>query len=188
LKAWACENTVAAYTSDHGNHFKTRSRIQALCQDSCIRIPMAAGPGLGRADRWSAWRSPATLLDAAGIAAGRFQEIQSCRWCSMMRRLAEEVYPNSIITGGAGETPTLKYATAPGWMEGVEIGALWKTSYDLQVPHELRNLVDHEAYGSQAGDARRPGAALKAARFEPVIEEAAVKVPRAAPGGTRRTT
>jgi len=53
--------------------------------------------------------------------------------------------------------------------------------YDLQAdPYELRNLIDHEAYVEvkQVMRARLVRRMLAAGETEPVIEEAAVKVPR----------
>jgi arylsulfatase A-like enzyme len=69
------DNTVVAFTSDHGCHFKTRnSEYKRSCHESSIRIPMALqGPGFDGGGRLRQLVSlidlPPTLLDAAGIAA-----------------------------------------------------------------------------------------------------------------------
>ncbi len=41
------ENTVVLYTSDHGNHFKTRNaEYKRSCHDASLRVPTAlSGPG-----------------------------------------------------------------------------------------------------------------------------------------------
>lgn len=67
------ENTVVVFTSDHGNHFKTRnSEYKRSCHDSSTRVPMAIqGPGFWRGGRVEEMVSlldlPPTLLDACGI-------------------------------------------------------------------------------------------------------------------------
>ncbi|MFF2481938.1 sulfatase-like hydrolase/transferase [Paenibacillus sp. NPDC058071] len=67
------EQTIVLFTSDHGNHFKTRNEeYKRSCHDSSIRVPTAfSGPGFsdGRKLRQlvSLIDLPPTLLDAAGI-------------------------------------------------------------------------------------------------------------------------
>jgi arylsulfatase A-like enzyme len=67
------DNTVVLYTSDHGNHFKTRNaEYKRSCHDASIRVPTAlCGPGFDGGGRISQLVSlvdlPATLLDAAGL-------------------------------------------------------------------------------------------------------------------------
>lgn len=68
------ESTIVLFTSDHGNHFKTRNgEYKRSCHDGCSRIPMAlSGPGFDQGGRLKQLVSlvdmPPTLLDAAGIA------------------------------------------------------------------------------------------------------------------------
>ena len=47
------ENTIVVFTSDHGNHFKTRNgEYKRSCHESSIRIPMAIqGPGFDAGGR-----------------------------------------------------------------------------------------------------------------------------------------
>jgi len=67
------ENTIILFTSDHGNHFKTRNaEYKRSGHDNSIRTPcMLHGPGFqggGQIDRLvSLIDLPPTLLDAAGI-------------------------------------------------------------------------------------------------------------------------
>ncbi len=67
------ENTIVLFTSDHGNHFKTRNaEYKRACHDSCIRVPTAlCGPGFDGGGRVQNLASlvdlPPTLLDAAGL-------------------------------------------------------------------------------------------------------------------------
>ncbi|WP_261381688.1 sulfatase-like hydrolase/transferase [Paenibacillus cremeus] len=67
------DNTIVLFTTDHGNHFKTRNaEYKRSCHESSIRIPMAiTGPGFTARGRFTGLTSlidiPPTLLDAAGI-------------------------------------------------------------------------------------------------------------------------
>ena len=67
------DNTIVVFTTDHGNHFKTRNaEYKRSCHESSIRIPCAiSGPGFeagGQIRQLSNLLDlPPTLLDAAGI-------------------------------------------------------------------------------------------------------------------------
>lgn len=67
------DDTVVLFTSDHGNHFKTRNaEYKRSCHDASIRVPTAiTGPGFTGGGEIQQLVSlvdlPATLLDAAGI-------------------------------------------------------------------------------------------------------------------------
>ena len=67
------DETVVLFTSDHGNHFKTRNdEYKRSCHDASIHVPAAlAGPGFDGGGSVSRLVSlvdlPATLLDAAGV-------------------------------------------------------------------------------------------------------------------------
>ena len=67
------DNTVVLFTSDHGNHFRTRNKeYKRSCHDSSLRVPtLFAGPGFegGGAvkELVSLIDLPPTLLDAARI-------------------------------------------------------------------------------------------------------------------------
>lgn len=68
------DNTVVMYTSDHGNHFKTRNaEYKRSCHEASIRVPtLFTGPGFDGHGPFDGMVSlidlPSTLLDAAGIA------------------------------------------------------------------------------------------------------------------------
>lgn len=67
------ENTIVLFTSDHGNHFKTRNgEFKRSCHDASIRVPAAiTGPGFDGGGELRQLVSlvdlPVTLLDAAGL-------------------------------------------------------------------------------------------------------------------------
>ena len=67
------EDTIILFTSDHGNHFKTRNaEYKRSCHDASVRVPtmLYGGPftGGGRISQLvSLIDLPPTLLDAAGI-------------------------------------------------------------------------------------------------------------------------
>jgi arylsulfatase A-like enzyme len=67
-------NTVVLFTSDHGNHFKTRNpEYKRSLHEASVRVPTAVqGPGFDGggtvAKPFSLIDIPPTLLDAAGIA------------------------------------------------------------------------------------------------------------------------
>ncbi len=67
------ENTIVVFTTDHGNHFKTRnSEYKRSCHESSVRIPCAIGgaafSGGGQVRQLTNLLDlPPTLLDAAGI-------------------------------------------------------------------------------------------------------------------------
>ena len=67
------EETIVLFTSDHGNHFRTRnSEYKRSCHDSSIRVPtVLSGPGFRGGGEVQELVSlidlPPTLLDAAGL-------------------------------------------------------------------------------------------------------------------------
>ena len=67
------ENTVIMFTSDHGNHFKTREgEYKRQCFDSCLRIPLIISGGPFRGGRTftelvSLINLPPTILKLAGL-------------------------------------------------------------------------------------------------------------------------
>lgn len=67
------ENTIVVFTTDHGNHFKTRNtEYKRSCHESSIRIPCAiSGPGFKAGGQIQQLVNlvdlPPTLLDAASI-------------------------------------------------------------------------------------------------------------------------
>ena len=80
------DDTIILFTSDHGNHFKTRNaEYKRSCHDASVRLPTllhgGAFTGGGRiAQMVSLVDLPPTLLDAAGIP------VPSCRcWLEMTK-------------------------------------------------------------------------------------------------------
>ena len=68
------DNTIVLFTTDHGNHFKTRNdEYKRSCHEASIRVPtMLTGPGFNGGGQIRELVSlidlPPTLLDSAGIA------------------------------------------------------------------------------------------------------------------------
>ncbi|HEX2134235.1 MAG TPA: sulfatase-like hydrolase/transferase [Actinophytocola sp.] len=133
------DNTVVAYTSDHGCHFRTRNdEYKRSCHDGSIRVPLAfCGPGFdggGRVDApVSTLDLAPTLLDAAGLPVP--EEMQGR---SLLRgdRAEESFIQVSESEVGRGiRTPRWKYyVVAPDVDPWVEPGA------DRYVEHELYDL------------------------------------------------
>ncbi len=122
------ENTIIVYTSDHGNHFKTRNaEYKRACQDSCIRVPMAwQGPGFwggGRIQKLVTWwmcRPPCWKRRASRCRRSS-RGIRSCRWSGMSPGLAGRgLSGDQRIAGGARRAhPALEYSvTVPVGMVG----------------------------------------------------------------------
>jgi arylsulfatase A-like enzyme len=67
------KSTIVVFTSDHGNHFRTRNaEYKRSCHDGSLRVPLAArGPGFDGGGRIEAFMSlvdfAPTLLDSAGL-------------------------------------------------------------------------------------------------------------------------
>ncbi|MFD0676935.1 MULTISPECIES: sulfatase-like hydrolase/transferase [unclassified Paenibacillus] len=161
------DNTIIAFTSDHGCHFKTRnSEYKRSCHESSIRVPLAfTGPGFSGGgsvrELVSLIDLPPTLLDAAGIAVP--QQMQGRSLLPLLRGgnlngAAETEWPREVFVqisesqvARAIRTGRWKYGvTAPernpikdaGSSEYVE-----EFLYDLMAdPYELSNLVDSESH------------------------------------------
>jgi arylsulfatase A-like enzyme len=190
------ENTILVFTSDHGNHFKTRNgEYKRSCHDSSVRIPLAIqGPGFWGGGRVRELVSlvdlPPTLLDACGIPAPASFEGRSI--LPLARRGREAVdWPDDVYieisesqVGRAMRTHRWKYSvSAPnlsGWAAPGAASYAEEFLYDLKAdPYELVNLVDHEALAEvrqvmRARLLRRMAALGEAAEIVP----AAVRVPR----------
>ncbi|MDS0279789.1 sulfatase-like hydrolase/transferase [Halomicroarcula sp. S1AR25-4] len=87
------ENTVFAYTSDHGCHFRTRpGEYKRTAHESAVRVPaILSGPGFENSTNIENPRSiidlPPTLLDAAGL------------------QIDKELHGNSILPVVRGDEP-----------------------------------------------------------------------------------
>jgi len=146
------DNTIILFTSDHGNHFKTRNgEYKRSCHEASIRIPMILkGPrfdGGGRiTDLVNLVDMPPTLLDAAGIPVPADMEGRSILD-------GRKDWPDDIFVqisesqvGRAVRTKRWKYgviAEGPdGWKESCSPEYTEQYLYDLEHdPHEQVNLI-----------------------------------------------
>lgn len=155
------DNTIVAYTSDHGCHFKTRnSEYKRSCHDSSIRVPTGfTGPGFTGGGRLQEMVSlvdiAPTLLDAAGIPVPDQMDGRSI--LPLIRKenvdWPEEVFVQISESGIARAVRTKR------WKYCVECkDAKWPFAsssdhyteaylYDLESdPYELRNLIGYESH------------------------------------------
>lgn len=162
LKSLALDkSTVVLFTSDHGNHFKTRNgEYKRSCHESSIRVPTAiTGPGFFGGGQIKQLTSlidlPPTLLDAANLAVP--DQMQG-RSVVPLTKGAAENWPDEVFVqiseshiGRAVRTQRWKYeVTAPdknGWDgPGSDIYAD-AFLYDLKAdPHEMVNLIGSQAH------------------------------------------
>ena len=159
------ESTIVLFTSDHGNHFKTRNaEYKRSCHDASIRVPTAmGGPGFQGGGRVEALTSlvdlPPTLLDAAGIA--RPVEMSGSSLLPAVAGVSIE-RPDDIFVqisesevGRAVRTRRWKYGVsapdADPWNERSASRYTESFLYDLDAdPYELDNLAGLPAYRSVA--------------------------------------
>jgi arylsulfatase A-like enzyme len=195
------DNTVVLYTSDHGNHFKTRNReYKRSCHDASIRIPAAiSGPGFNGGGRLEQLVSlvdlPATLLDAAGIAPPA--EMHGRSVLPLAQKTATDWRDNMFvqisedITGRAIRTQRWKYSvrspatTADGRPLIAAAAETYADEYlyDLMAdPWELTNLAGLDSYREITADLRRRLSArmVEAGETAPQFIDAPVR-----PGGQR---
>jgi arylsulfatase A-like enzyme len=160
------DDTIVVFTSDHGNHFKTRnSEYKRSCHDSSIRVPMAInGPGFdggGRVQKLvSLLDLPPTLLDACGIPVPEGWVGRSL--LPLLRREAvdwpEEVFVqiSESQVGRAIRTRRWKYAVvardagardANGSVDSAAERYSEDALYDLYAdPYELNNLIGYVSH------------------------------------------
>ena len=149
-------DTVIAFTSDHGCHFKTRNgEYKRSCHESSVRVPLALqGPGFDGGGQLRELVSlidlPPTLLDAAGIEIP--EAMQGRSFLPVVQKRTLE-WPDDVLiqisesqVGRAVRTGHWKYGVvaeeADGW-EDMNAPIYSETYlYNLQVdPYELTNLV-----------------------------------------------
>ncbi|MGA8117972.1 MAG: sulfatase-like hydrolase/transferase, partial [Actinocatenispora sp.] len=161
------DETVVAFGTDHGCHFKTRNNeYKRSAHDASIRIPMAfGGPGFSRGGRVRELVSlidlAPTLLDAAGIADPLLPG-RSVR--DALR--GDPDWPTEVFVqiseshvGRAIRTERWKYAvTAPGlsgWRVSAADRYVETELYDLTAdPHELNNLAGLDTHRAVADELR----------------------------------
>jgi arylsulfatase A-like enzyme len=183
------EKTIVLFTSDHGNHFKTRNaEYKRACHESAIRVPTAfQGPGFERGGQVQELVSlidlPPTLLDAAGLPVP--PEMQGRSLMPLLAGTAND-WPDDMFVqisesqvGRAVRTRRWKYSVvapdADPWRDAGSGHYREEFLYDLRSdPYELTNLIGYVSHREVAAAMRerlrrRMVAAGEAA---PVIEPA----------------
>jgi arylsulfatase A-like enzyme len=150
------ENTIVVFTTDHGNHFKTRNaEYKRSCHESSVRIPCAiSGPGFeagGQIQQLSNLLDlPPTLLDAAGIAVPEIMQGHSLMPLVRHQKVDwdDEVFIqiSESHVGRAIRTKRWKYSVAAGSLGGSELADAASYTeeylYDLESdPFEMNNLA-----------------------------------------------
>ncbi len=183
------EDTIILFTSDHGNHFKTRNdEYKRSPHDASARVPtmLYGGPfsGGGRISQpVSLIDLPPTLLDGAGIPVPELMSGRSV--LPLIRGEAvdwhDEVfiqYSESIVGRAIRSRRWLYAITAPdkdGWRDPGSDRYVEAELYDLLAdPEQLRNLAGYESH-RQVCDILRSRLLkrmLAAGEDEPLIEPA----------------
>ena len=167
------DNTIVVYTSDHGNHFKTRNdEYKRSCHDASIRIPLALrGPGFDQGGALPQLVSlidlPPTLLDAAGLEVPAAMEGRSIL---PLARKQPVDWPDEVFvqisesqTGRAIRTHRWKYSVrcletdAAGRPVARRDAAEYPDDclYDLRAdPWEQTNLIGGQVYQEIVQDLR----------------------------------
>jgi arylsulfatase A-like enzyme len=190
------DDTIVAYTSDHGNHFKTRNgEYKRSCHDASLRVPLALrGPGFdggGAISRpVSTLDLPPTLLEAAGLPVP--SDMQGRSFLPLVRDPRGASWPEEVFfqvseseVGRGIRTSRWKYYAvaedAHPWDDPGAPAYREQALYDLENdPHELVNLA---GYASHAGVAAQLRERLvrriaEAEGSSPAIEPAVVRAGR----------
>lgn len=154
------ENTIVAFVSDHGCHFKTRNaEYKRTGHESSVRIPLALwGPGFNgggeRHEAASLVDLPATLLGGAGLPIPSTMQGRSL--LPLTRNETEHWPKESYIQVGDVWLPPARAIRTERWKyivvshgEPAPASGVYSESelYDLQSdPYELTNLIEAEAY------------------------------------------
>lgn len=183
------DNTIVLFTSDHGNHFKTRnSEYKRSCHESSIRIPAAlTGPGFvggGQVHHLvSLIDLPPTLLAAAGLPVPPNMEGRSIL---PLLSHQEVNWPDDVFiqisesqVGRAIRTGRWKYSVVAKDKDGNRHSAsdhyTEEFLYDLKAdPYELTNLIGFSSHREVANVLRQRliRRMRQAGEAEPVIEPA----------------
>ncbi len=156
------ENTIVAFVSDHGCHFKTRNaEYKRTPHESSVRIPLAFwGPGFNGGGELNEAAGlinlPPTLLDAAGIKVPDTMQARSL--LPLLRRERNDWPEESYIQFGDLNQATGRALRSKRWKYAISIPEGNKPCqysdryvethlYDLQAdPYELRNLLEEQVY------------------------------------------
>ncbi|WP_049560612.1 sulfatase-like hydrolase/transferase [Nonomuraea sp. SBT364] len=183
------DDTIVAYTSDHGSHFKTRNdEYKRSCHDASLRVPLAVrGPGFDGggaiARPVSTIDLPPTLLDAAGLPVP--PDMQGRSFLPLLRDSRAE-WPDEVFfqvseseMGRGIRTPRWKYyAVAEGadpWHEAASPRYREQALYDLDSdPHELVNLAGLRSHLKESAELRERllRRIAEAGEAEPVVDPA----------------
>lgn len=158
------DNTIVAFTTDHGCHFKTRnSEYKRSCHDASLRIPLAVqGPGFRSGGRLQEMIGlldlPPTLLDACGITVP--EDMQGRSFLPLARDRSpdwpEEAYAEIFEShlSRCVRTHRWKYSvrrTTAGLDELSDWTFAEDCLYDLMAdPYELNNLVGLKSHRAVA--------------------------------------
>ena len=183
------EDTIILFTSDHGNHFKTRNaEYKRSCHEASVRVPtmLYGGPfsGGGRiSELVSLIDLPPTLLDAAGIPVPDAMSGRSI--LPLLRGEAADWRSEVFIqisesqVGRAIRSQRWKYAvTAPekkGWDDPASDHYVESELYDLLAdPEELHNRAGLETHRDVCDvlRSRLIRRMIEANEAEPIIEPA----------------
>ncbi len=183
------EDTIILFTSDHGNHFKTRNaEYKRSCHEASVRVPtmLYGGPfsGGGRiSELVSLIDLPPTLLDAAGIPVPEAMSGRSI--LPLLRGEAADWRSEVFIqisesqVGRAIRSQRWKYAvTAPekkGWDDPASDHYVESELYDLLAdPEELHNRAGLETHRDVCDvlRSRLIRRMIEANEAEPIIEPA----------------
>ena len=183
------EDTIVIFTSDHGNHFRTRNaEYKRSCHESSIHVPLAAcGPGFTSGGRLEQLVSlvdlPPTILDAAGLPVPGSMQGRSAM--PLIRREAVDWQDDVFVqiseaqVGRAVRTRRWKYSVSAPGLDGYTVPASDEYReeflYDLEAdPYELTNLAGLDTHTEVARQMRRRLLAhiSRVEGAEPVIREA----------------
>ena len=194
-------DTIVAYTSDHGCHFRTRNaEYKRSPHDASIRVPtVLRGPGFDGGGRVTAPVTtvdlPPTLLDAAGLEVPASMQGRSV--LPLLRGAPPGAWPSEAFVqisesqvGRAVRTPRWLYAvTAPeadGWSDPSAARYAEDCLYDLRAdPDQLTNLIHSAAHREVAAALRERliRRMVEAGEPEPAIDPAVER-----PSGQLRVT
>jgi arylsulfatase A-like enzyme len=163
------DNTLIIYTSDHGNHFKTRnSEYKRSAHEASIRIPLLlSGPGFSGGQVVTTLVTlldlAPTLLAAAGAVAPDWmpgctlQQFVSDARSDVERDILLQISESTL--GRALRTRRWKYSVCnpldDGWRNPSNPRYVEEALYDLDDdPYEKHNLVRDPAYGQIRAELR----------------------------------